>query len=83
MIVNLNVGDTIYNKRNLNNTMIQHWKFGSYCENYKDGFVSGTKFEIVELNRIPGNMWVKAKALSDAKRVLKISGEEYANNFGI
>lgn len=82
MVISLFVGKSIAATRVLNNIQVQNWKYKNECANIGGGIMPGTQLKIIEVNKIPGNMWVKVLLPhSDPPKTLKISGEEFANNF--
>jgi len=82
MMITIDEGDSIISTRLLEDSRIKHWKYGKECQNHGGSFMPGTKFKVVELNKSPGNMWVKAEIPgSDPAQYIKITGEEFANNF--
>lgn len=82
MLIQLNPGDTIKALREISHSMIQYWKFANDCQNYGRSFAPGTSFVIAEINKIPGNIWVKVNIPgSDPVQHLKIAGNEFAHNF--
>ena len=84
MIINLIVGQFIAPTRVLNNNQVRHWKFANECADIGGGIMQGTVLKIIDINKVPGNMWVKVELPhSSPPRFLKISGEEFAHNFRI
>lgn len=82
MIIYLAYGNIITTTRELNHTMVQYWKYGKECAYIGGGLMPGTQLVIKEVNKEPGNTWIRAAIPhSDPTRYLKISGEEYAHNF--
>jgi hypothetical protein len=82
MIINLVVGKFIAPTRVLNNTQVQHWKYAKECANIGGGINSGTLLKIIEVCKVPGNMWVKVELPhTSPPKSIKISGEEFAHNF--
>lgn len=83
MFINLQPGDIIALKRELIALRFPHMKY------YKEwdalltaGFAQGTKFKIVDMGKIPGNMWVKIEVPGACPpKLIKISSEEYGMNF--
>jgi hypothetical protein len=82
MINSLSVGGYIVATRTINPTMITFWKYAKECASISGGMTPGTKLKIVEISKIPGQMWVKVEIPGRSPiAYLKISGEEYSHNF--
>jgi hypothetical protein len=81
MIIDLSVGSYIANTRPLIDARVQHWKYKNECALLGGEFVVNTKWQVVEVNKIPGSMWVKVEVPNSYGRTLKISGEEFAHCF--
>lgn len=84
MIINLSVGSSIFSKRYLRNAQVRNWKFKDGFSGFYNDIMPGVAFKITELNKVPGNMWVKVEIPgSNPQQYLKITGDEFANNFRI
>lgn len=82
MIINLQVGKSITPLRQINPTMVAHWKYSKECASIGGGLMPGAALKIAEISKIPGKMWVRAEIPGRTPTAfLKISGEEYALNF--
>ena len=81
-LVMLNRGDIITARVILHDQRIRHWKYGGECTPVVGSFAVGTSFNVVELNKVPGQMWVRVQIPGrNPPGYLKISGEEYAAAF--
>jgi hypothetical protein len=80
----LSAGDNVSATRLIPAGMINNWKFTNECGFYGGGFVAGTTFLIAEINKVPGNIWVRLKIPgSSPVQYLKVSGGEFSSNFRI
>ena len=82
MINSLNVGQVITPRRQINPIMVSHWKYSKECASIGGGLMPGAALKIIAISKIPGQMWVQVEIPGRSPvATLKISGEEYANNF--
>jgi hypothetical protein len=82
MIIELNAGDRITLIRALNRIMVSHWRFAKDCADIGGGLMPGAELTVVEVNKAPGQLWLRAELPGrDPPACLKIAGEEYAPNF--
>ncbi len=81
MLINLQVGQFITPKRIINPQAVAHWKFCRQAPIF-GGLMPGARLKIVEINKVPGAMWLKAELPGfSPPTTLTISGEEFAMNF--
>ncbi|MEO5684597.1 MAG: hypothetical protein ABIQ88_18290 [Chitinophagaceae bacterium] len=82
MLNTLSAGDSVITLRLIPDGMIQHWKFKNECRHQGASFAAGAVFKVIEVGKIPGNMWVKlAIPGSSPVRTIKVAGGEFAHNF--
>jgi hypothetical protein len=81
-MINLQEGQTIYSTKILMDSKVQHWKYKDQCDRLYGSFAPGSAFKIVDVNRVPGDLWVRVLIPgSDPSRFLKIWGGDYSGNF--
>lgn len=82
MIISLNPGNIITPTRIINPTMVNYWHFSAECSDIGGGMMPGTELQVVEVNKVPGQMWVRVMLPGRTPPgYLKITGGEYSNNF--
>ncbi len=81
MIKALQVGMKITPMRDIRNERIRHWTYASECARLHGYMIPGVELVVVEVGRIPTRMWVRVQIPTDPPKFLKISGDEYAENF--
>jgi hypothetical protein len=82
MILLLNPGQYITPTRQINRTMVSHWRFAKECDDIGGGMMPGAELKVVEVGKAAGNMWVKAELSGRyPSAFIKIAGEEFAWNF--
>ena len=82
MIITFRAGQFITPLRDINPTMISHWRYAKECASVGGGLLPGAELKIDELSKIPGAMWLRVEIPGRHPVArLKISGEEFAVNF--
>lgn len=82
MIITLQPGDNIAPTRLIQQLRVANWKYASECGDVYGGLMDGTRLKVIEVSKIPGDMWVKVELPGrHPVAYLKIAGEEFAHNF--
>ena len=84
MLIQLREGMAVTPTRMIHNTRITDWKFVTECDDLGTGLMPGDRLEVVEVNKVPGNLWVRVAVPGSEPPVrLKVSNEDYAFNFRV
>lgn len=82
-VMNINPGTKIKARIDLNYIKISFWKYGREAVlHHSGGFLKGNEFKVIEVNKVPNNLWVRLENINSwPVKYIKVTGEELSANF--